>query len=81
MLVVAQYMLGYLHHRTFKKTQQTTKMAPVQYVILSQDPIPIPSLTVDFEQCLAGKDCYCSWDHHSLYVSNAIAFVDGDDIY
>ncbi|KAI2627358.1 putative iron reductase domain protein [Hypomontagnella submonticulosa] len=27
--IIAQFALGYFHHRTFKKTQQTTKMAPI----------------------------------------------------
>ncbi|KAL7623436.1 hypothetical protein AAE478_007118 [Parahypoxylon ruwenzoriense] len=27
--IFAQFTLGFLHHRTFKKTQQTTKMAPI----------------------------------------------------
>ncbi|KAI1372909.1 putative iron reductase domain protein [Hypoxylon crocopeplum] len=27
--IFAQFGLGYFHHRTFKKTQQTTKMAPI----------------------------------------------------
>ncbi len=27
--VIAQLVLGYLHHRIYKKTQQPTKMAPI----------------------------------------------------
>lgn len=27
--VIAQFVLGFMHHRTFKRTQQTTKFAPI----------------------------------------------------
>jgi len=27
--VIVQFLLGYMHHRIYKKTQTTTKMAPI----------------------------------------------------
>ncbi|KAI3322332.1 iron reductase domain protein [Xylariaceae sp. AK1471] len=37
---IAQFALGYLHHRIYKKTQQTTKMAPI-HVWLGRVIIPL----------------------------------------
>lgn len=33
-LMIGQFVLGFMHHRTFKRTQATTWMAPIQYVEL-----------------------------------------------
>ncbi|KAI0855916.1 hypothetical protein F4860DRAFT_494746 [Xylaria cubensis] len=38
--VIAQLVLGYLHHRIYKKTQQTTKIAPI-HVWLGRVVIPL----------------------------------------
>ncbi|KAH8882021.1 CBD9-like protein, partial [Thozetella sp. PMI_491] len=40
LLVVTQFVIGYIHHRIFKRTQQTTKLAPV-HVQLGRVAIPL----------------------------------------